>query len=215
MNETIGRSSSRSRVQTASGFGRVWVAFILLLVMCLSACTQTAAQAPISARDARDSSGDSSSGNQSRSDEESSLDDPTSAGGSAKGNDSGGSAGTPDPAPQPTPIDHAAGTQKAPLEIELAKDCVAPGGTQTIRVRSTPLYSVSWATLWPDQKAHFEWKGWSSEQINGTGQYSSVFTVPPHAPVGEARTDVSVVGETNDQTYSAFGNSKWQIKRSC
>jgi hypothetical protein len=119
------------------------------------------------------------------------------------------------PSATPTLPDHADGTLKAPLEIQIGHECVQPGGTQTITIRSTPLYQVSWATMYPDGSAHEEWKGWEISRTGPDGMYTHAFVIPPQAPLGRIRNDVAALGETNGKRYSAFGFRFWRLASTC
>lgn len=119
------------------------------------------------------------------------------------------------PSPNDSYPDHAPGTRQAPLSIELATGCVRPGGSQTITIRSKPKLQLAWATLYSDGSGHQEYGGWGTAIMPPSGLYTKTWVLPPNAPVGDARTDVTIAGTIDGEDWTALGRIFWRIAADC
>ena len=108
------------------------------------------------------------------------------------------------------------GTKAAPLTATVSSTCVTPGGTQTLTVKSTAGFQLSYGTLYPDHSTHREYG--SSGVVNSLppgGIFTLTWAIPVTAPLGTARTDVATAGKVNGETEASFRHPYWLIATSC
>lgn len=80
-----------------------------------------------------------------------------------------------------------------PMEVELEKDCVKPGGTQTVTVRTEPESPVGYSAEYADGKTAMDagyYGGVDAGKTDGKGVYKATWTIAPNAPPGEVKVRV-------------------------
>lgn len=113
-----------------------------------------------------------------------------SGGGSNDGSGNTGAAGSAgDEGPEePPPID---------VEAEFSDDCVRPGGTQTITIRTEPNTGVAYHAVYSDGSNGFDEDypgGNNTGETDSKGVWEDTWTVGPTATEGEATVDVVALG---------------------
>lgn len=77
-----------------------------------------------------------------------------------------------------------------PMEVEVEKDCVKPGGTQTVTIRTEPESPAGYSVEYPDGKTAMDqgyYGGVDAGKTDGKGVYKATWTIAPNAPPGEAK----------------------------
>jgi hypothetical protein len=120
-----------------------------------------------------------------------------------------GATGQPSaPAAQPT-----ATKQATTVKVTLSKTCVRPGDSLTVDAMSSrPNMFLIYDTAYPDNKDGATHGGIDKDgKTDGSGHYSSTFTVDKGTPVGEASVVLSVI----DGDGSAGSHKPFRVALTC
>lgn len=188
---------------------RLWAAALAAFLVLTAACggsggndeAEGATTTTEARTGARDPSGDATSTTSKGAEAEAPTNDapPTTApsaggagsgGGSNDGSDNTGAAGSGgDEGPEePPPID---------VEAEFSDDCVRPGGTQTITIRTEPNTGVAYHAVYADGSNGFDEDypgGNDTGETDSKGVWEDTWTVGPTAAEGEVKVDVVALG---------------------
>jgi hypothetical protein len=91
------------------------------------------------------------------------------------------------------PSTTAAPKPDLPITLDLADDCVRPGGTQTLTVQSKPEIPVGYGVRYADGKTAMEpgyHGGVGGGETDPDGRYKATWAVAPTAPAGPATVTV-------------------------
>lgn len=95
-----------------------------------------------------------------------------------------------------------------PLEFSVDPMCVGHGDVVRVTVTSTPGATVLVTTIYSDYLPH---DSFSSGEITSEGTFVAEWTVPAHAPVGNADVEVVVGKETHRGAEGAQGTARIEI----
>lgn len=96
------------------------------------------------------------------------------------------------------------------ISAELAEECVRPGQSQTITIRTEPDTKVAYHTAYADGKNDFadDYPGGANRgETDGRGLWTDTWVVKPTAAPGQARVDVIAVqpeGASSGSTQTTF-----------
>lgn len=105
--------------------------------------------------------------------------------------------------------------KQPPLSVKLGSECVRPGGVQTLEIKTTKKFTYSYATLWPDNGTHKEWKAYGYGEVPSNGRVLATWNIPVNAPQGRARTDLAVAGQIDEEQYAGLRHPLWKIDKDC
>jgi hypothetical protein len=92
---------------------------------------------------------------------------------------------------------------------DLARQCVVPGGSQTLTAHSRPGYSVAFDSTYADGREGPQYGGYGVLPTNANGVATSSWTVAATAPAGQVRLDIGTSnggpGVTITRTFTVAG----------
>jgi len=115
------------------------------------------------------------------------------------------------PSPAPSASQYAAGTTPAQATATLASTCLVPGRTQTLTVRSTPTYGVTFDAQYADGNDGRKYGGVGTGHIDSQGNYVASWVVAPGTAAGNVVVWVSVAGGSE----SAFRQPTFVVESAC
>ncbi|MHB8508540.1 MAG: hypothetical protein ACYDGR_07815 [Candidatus Dormibacteria bacterium] len=104
------------------------------------------------------------------------------------------------------------GSTPAPAQATLSAKCVTIGGTETLTVKTTPGFFLSFDTQYSDGTDGRKNGGWGTSKIPSNGTYTNTWVVAPTAPLGEAIVYIAISGTPNQ---SAFRQPKFTVASHC